>query len=107
MTAFGAFREDKDQGDKSNYQIFSNGPYKLEGTWSPNSGGTFVRNDQWDPATDDVRKAVEHLFDVKVLRVNIQNRRGKPRRSRFRQGTTNSWKKAIVTLDKEHRINFF
>ena len=57
MTAFGAFRKDKDQGDKSNFQIFSNGPYKLDGTWSPNSGGTFVRNDQWDPATDDVRKA--------------------------------------------------
>lgn len=57
MTAFGAFRKDKDQGDKSNFQIFSDGPYKLDGTWSPNSGGTFVRNDQWDPATDDVRKA--------------------------------------------------
>jgi large subunit ribosomal protein L23 len=56
---------------------------------------------------DDVRKAVEHLFDVKVLRVNIQNRRGKPRRSRFRKGTTPAWKKAIVTLDKEHRISFF
>lgn len=57
MTAFGAFRSDKDQGDKSNFQIFSNGPYKLKGTWSPNSGGTFVRNDQWDPATDVIRKA--------------------------------------------------
>jgi large subunit ribosomal protein L23 len=56
---------------------------------------------------DDVRRAVEHLFDVKVVRVNIQNRRGKPRRSRFRQGTTGAWKKAIVTLDPEHRINFF
>ncbi len=29
---------------------------------------------------DDVRRAVEHLFDVKVVRVNIQNRKGKPRR---------------------------
>jgi large subunit ribosomal protein L23 len=56
---------------------------------------------------DDVRKAVEQLFDVKVLRVNIQNRRGKPRRARFRSGTTGSWKKAIVTLNKDHRINFF
>jgi large subunit ribosomal protein L23 len=56
---------------------------------------------------DDVRRAIEHLFDVKVLRVNIQNRRGKPRRSRMRKGTTNAWKKAIVTLDKEHRISFF
>lgn len=56
---------------------------------------------------DDVRRAVEEMFEVKVVRVNVQNRRGKPRRSRFRQGTTNSWKKAIVTLDPEHRINFF
>ncbi|MCE5268006.1 MAG: 50S ribosomal protein L23 [Planctomycetaceae bacterium] len=56
---------------------------------------------------EEVRSAVEHLFDVKVVRVNIQNRRGKPRRSRFRKGATTAWKKAIVTLDPEHRINFF
>lgn len=57
MTAFAAFRKDKDQGDKSNYDIFSNGPYKLQGTWTAEKGGTFVRNDQWDPATDGYRKA--------------------------------------------------
>jgi large subunit ribosomal protein L23 len=56
---------------------------------------------------DDVRHAVEQLFDVKVERVNIQNRKGKPRRSKTRMGTTGAWKKAIVTLNKEHRINFF
>jgi large subunit ribosomal protein L23 len=56
---------------------------------------------------DEVRRAVEQLFDVKVVRVNIQNRRGKPRRARFRSGSTNAWKKAVVTLSKEHRINFF
>jgi peptide/nickel transport system substrate-binding protein len=58
MTAFGAFRADKDQGEKSNYAIFSDGPYKLEGTWTANKGGTFVRNDQWDPKTDPFRKAL-------------------------------------------------
>jgi large subunit ribosomal protein L23 len=55
----------------------------------------------------DVRRAVEELFNVKVRRVHVQNRRGKPRRSRFRFGRTKDWKKAIVTLDPEHRINFF
>jgi large subunit ribosomal protein L23 len=55
----------------------------------------------------DVRRAVEELFEVKVLSVNIQNRKGKPRRSRYHQGATNAWKKAIVTLDPEHKINFF
>jgi large subunit ribosomal protein L23 len=56
---------------------------------------------------DAIRRAVEELFDVKVIRVNTQTRRGKPRRTRYREGVTNEWKKAIVTLDKEHRINFF
>ncbi len=56
---------------------------------------------------DDIRRAVEELFDVKVVRVNTQNRKGKPRRTRFRWGTTKAWKKAIVTLDPEHRIDFF
>lgn len=57
MTAFGAFRKDKDEGDKSNYTIFSDGPYKLDGTWTANKGGTFVRNENWDPKTDSFRKA--------------------------------------------------
>ncbi len=57
MTAFGAFRKDKDQGDKSNFAIFSDGPYKLDGEWTSNKGGTFVRNDQWDQSTDTIRKA--------------------------------------------------
>ena len=56
---------------------------------------------------DDIREAVEKLFDVKVVRVNTQNRLGKPRRSRNRQGLTKAWKKAIITLDPEHRIDFF
>ena len=55
----------------------------------------------------DVRRAVEDLFDVTVLKVHTQTRRGKPRRTRFRIGHTGDWKKAIVTLDKEHRIDFF
>jgi len=54
-----------------------------------------------------IRWAVEQLFDVKVVRVNTQNRKGKPRRTRFRHGETRGWKKAIVTLDPEDRINFF
>ena len=55
----------------------------------------------------DVRRAVEELFDVNVLKVHTQTRKGKPRRTRFRIGFTGDWKKAIVTLDKEDRIEFF
>jgi len=56
---------------------------------------------------DDVRRAVEQLFDVRVVKVRTQNRAGKPRRARFRRGRTGAWKKAIVTLDPEYHINFF
>ncbi len=56
---------------------------------------------------DDIRHAIEELFDVTVVRVNTQNRKGKPRRNRYRQSQTKAWKKAIVKLHSEDRINFF
>lgn len=55
----------------------------------------------------DIRHAIETLFDVKVVRVNTQNRQGKRRRTKQRIGFTKSWKKAIVKLDPEYRIDFF
>jgi large subunit ribosomal protein L23 len=55
----------------------------------------------------DVRRAVEELFSVRVVRVATQNRKGKPRRTRFRYGYTKDWKKAVVTLDSESRIDFY
>lgn len=55
----------------------------------------------------DVRRAVEEMFNVKVVHVHTLNRKGKPRRSRLRNSTTKAWKKAIVKLDAEHRIDFF
>ena len=44
----------------------------------------------------DVKHAVEEMFHVKVVRVAIQNRKGKPRRMKARFGKTPDWKKAIV-----------
>lgn len=55
----------------------------------------------------DIRAAVEHLFDVKVSKVRTQTRKGKTRRHRSTLGVTKTWKRALVTLDSEHRIDFF
>jgi len=55
----------------------------------------------------DVRRAVEELFDVKVVQVRTQNRKGKSRRHRFRYGMTKNWKRAIVKLGKDSRIDFY
>ena len=52
----------------------------------------------------DVKKSVEDLYKVQVETVNIMNIKGKKRRVRFREGMTSSWKKAIVTLKPDNRI---
>lgn len=60
-----------------------------------------------DATKADVRRAVESLFDVKVEKVRTQTRKGKTRRYRFRVGKTSDWKRAIVQLKEDHRIDFF
>jgi len=55
----------------------------------------------------DIRRAVEEMFNVQVEKVAVQNRVGKMRRSRVRRTSTKAWKKAIVTLKPECKINLF
>jgi len=53
----------------------------------------------------EIKRAVEELFKVKVLRVNTMNMPGKLRRQRTPQaGQDSDWKKAIVTLQKGDKI---
>lgn len=52
----------------------------------------------------EVKKAVEALFKVKVVKVNIVNLPSKRRRTFGRPGVTRPWKKAIVTLRKGDTI---
>ncbi|HTW95847.1 MAG TPA: 50S ribosomal protein L23 [Tepidisphaeraceae bacterium] len=54
-----------------------------------------------------IRKAVESLYHVKVLDVRTMNRKGKPRRSRTAMARTSDWKRAIVVLDENSRIELF
>ena len=55
----------------------------------------------------DIKAAIEELFNVKVVAVATQNRHGKSRRYKQKLGVTKSWKKAIVKLSDEHKIDFF
>lgn len=49
----------------------------------------------------EIAKAVEKLFNVKVLKVNTMNINGKQKRVGVHVGKTSDWKKAIVTIDTE------
>ena len=55
----------------------------------------------------EIKRAVEVLFNVQVADVRTQNRRGKARRHRLRVGRMRGWKKAIVRLHEEYRIDFY
>jgi large subunit ribosomal protein L23 len=55
----------------------------------------------------EIRKAVEKLYEVKVIDVRTINRKGKPRRSRYRMTHTGDTKRAIVVLDENSRIELF
>lgn len=66
LRAFDPYRADQDQGDKSDLQVFSNGPYMLEGEWNEDSGGTFVRNPEWDGTEDTTREANPDKFVFQI-----------------------------------------
>ena len=54
-----------------------------------------------------IKIAVEKLYSVKVKDVRTMNRKGKPRRTRFKVATTSDWKRAIVELQEDSRIELF
>lgn len=54
-----------------------------------------------------IKHAVETLYNVKVLDVRTMNRKGKPRRSRNAIVRATSWKRAIVVLEENSRIDLF
>jgi large subunit ribosomal protein L23 len=55
----------------------------------------------------EVKKAVEELFKVKVVKVRMNRYLGKVRRMGRNVGRLPQWKKAYVTLKEGDRIDFF
>jgi len=56
---------------------------------------------------NQIKAAVEELFSVRVEAVRTQTRKGKRRRFRQTMGQLPDWKRAIVTLHTEDKIEFF
>ena len=53
----------------------------------------------------EVKQAVEDLFNVKVTNVSILNVKGKTKRFRQMSGKRSDWKKAYVTLHPDYDID--
>jgi large subunit ribosomal protein L23 len=56
---------------------------------------------------NQIKRAVESAFDVRVSKVNTVNVKSKPKRQGLTRGRTASWKKAVVTLAAGDRIELF
>ena len=57
----------------------------------------------------EIKKAIEELFDVEVIKVTTLNMKGKTKRmGRYPAGSRKNWKKAVVKLsDSSKTIEFF
>jgi large subunit ribosomal protein L23 len=60
-----------------------------------------------DAHKTQIRQAVEQLFDVHVIRVNVIKVQPKPKRRGLFSGTRPGWKKAIVELKAGEKIDIF
>jgi len=55
----------------------------------------------------EIAQAVEAIYKVTVLNVNVMHVLGKKRRLRFTTGRRPDWKKAVVTLKEGDAIEYF
>ena len=55
----------------------------------------------------EIRQAVERVFDVKVVSVHTQNRKGKRKRTGYVWGKRPDVKRALVTLAEGQSIELF
>jgi large subunit ribosomal protein L23 len=62
---------------------------------------------QRDANKIDIKRAIEAIFHVKVSSVRTQQMLGKVRRQGRFVGKRSDWKKAIVTLKPDQKIDLF
>lgn len=54
----------------------------------------------------EIKMAVEHIFNVKVKSVSVVNVKGKAKRFKQTNGKRSDWKKAFVSLQADQDIDF-
>ena len=81
-------------------------PILTEKTYAKMPEGVYSFAVDFRTNKSEVKKVIEHIFDVKVKKVNIQTIQKKPKKVGKFEGFTNRYKKVIVTLS-EGTINIF
>ena len=78
-----------------------------KGTQMAQANNEYAFQVKRDANKHQIKAAVEHLYDVKVVDVRTMNRKGKPRRTRKGETTTSEIKRAVVKLDENSKIDLF
>jgi large subunit ribosomal protein L23 len=76
-------------------------------THQQSAGNTYAFQVNPDSNKMQIKQAVEKLYNVKVKDVRTMTRKGKPRRSRYKMTKTSDWKRAVVVLAENSRIELF
>lgn len=82
------------------------GPIVTEKATSLSEHGQIVFKVRMDATKVQIRRAVEHLFNVKVVKVNTVRVTGKTKLFRQTVGRRSSYKKAVVTLGEGENIDY-
>ena len=83
------------------------GPVVSEKSYGGTADGIYTFRVHKDAHKTQVRQAVEELFDVHVVKVNILKVQSKPKRRGMIKGTKPGGKKAIVQLKPGEVIEVF
>lgn len=78
-----------------------------QGTHLANKIGAYAFEVNKIANKNEIKNAVEKIYNVKVRQVRTANRKGKYRRKGRVFGLTASWKKAVVYLEPEYHIDLF
>jgi large subunit ribosomal protein L23 len=82
-------------------------PILSEKSYNGIEDGTYTFKVHAGAHKTQIRQAVEQLFDVNVMRVNVVKVQAKPKRRGLFKGSRPGFKKAVVKLRPGQRIEFF
>ena len=82
-------------------------PIVSEKSYHGSTLGTYTFRVHKDAHKTQIRQAVEELFEVKVVRVNVISVPAKPKRRGQFKGIRPGWKKAVVHLRAGDTIEIF
>ncbi|MBQ8750960.1 MAG: 50S ribosomal protein L23 [Alphaproteobacteria bacterium] len=80
-------------------------PVITEKSMTSSESGKVVFTVPLNASKDDIKAAVEAIFNVKVKKVNTVKQAGKVKRFRGYEGVRSDYKKAVITLAEGQNID--